>query len=75
MLKEKEIPSYTLRPLAIGRGFRVGFRRGLACDGLFVWRYSGKRRPRVQLGKFIKFKYSVRVAPTLAKVLKGFSFK
>lgn len=56
MLKEKKIPSYTLRSLAIGSGFRVGFLRGLAFgglafDSLFVWQVFRQAKTKSATGE------------------------
>lgn len=74
MLKKKS-PATLLDLSLLAVAFGLGSGEAWHLTVFLFGRYSGKRRPRVQLGKFVKFKYSVRVAPTLAKVLKGFNFK
>ena len=74
MLKKKS-PA-TLSGLSLLAGvFRLGSGEVWHLTVFLSGRYSGKQRPRVQLGKVINFKYTVRVAPTLAKVLKDSSFE
>lgn len=74
MLK-KEIPSYTLRPIAIGRGFRVGFRRGLAFDGLFVWQVFRQAKTKSATGEICWVQVQCESSTNLSQVLKGFSFE